>query len=141
MQLTPTILAFVILACLLLTQVSGTFKAASFRPFTGWQKLAGAIALILALLIVLNPEFLALGLVGDTAFFDLLVLATTLQLQGIGARAWRSVCAAFSGLVQWLFAPRPTFAMFLLIFDPVGNLVICVRKLANRILSDGGCLA
>jgi hypothetical protein len=68
MQLTPTILAFVILACLLLTQVSGTFKPASFRPFTGWQKLAGAIALILALLIVLNPEFLALGLVGDTAF-------------------------------------------------------------------------
>jgi hypothetical protein len=141
MQLTPTILAFVILACLLLTQVSGTFKAASFRPFTGWQKLAGAIALILALLIVLNPEFLALGLVGDTAFFDLLVLAITLQLQGLGTRAWRSVHAVFFGIVHWLFAPRPTFAMFLLIFAPIGNLVICVRKLANRIMSDRGCLA
>ena len=140
MQLISTILAFVILACAL-KQASGKFKPAHFRPFTGWQKLAGAVALIIALLIVLNPEFLALGLVGDTAFFDLLVLAITLQLQGLGTRAWRSVSAAFSGLVHWLLAPRPTFATFLLIFAPVGNLVASIQKRANRILSDHSCLA
>jgi hypothetical protein len=140
MQLTPIILAFVILACGL-AQASGKFKPAHFRPLTGWQKLAGAVALIVALLIVLNPEFLALGLLGDTAFFDLLVLAITLQLQGLGTRAWRSVSATFSGIVHWLFAPRPTFAMFLLIFAPVGNLVTSIQKLANRFLSDHGCLA
>jgi hypothetical protein len=140
MQLTPIVLAFVILAYAL-TQGSGKFKPAPFRRFTGWQKLAGAAALIIALLIVLNPEFLALGLLGDTAFFDLLVLAISLQLQGLGTRAWRSVSVAFSGIVQWLLAPRPTFVMFLLIFAPVGNLVASIQKLANRILSDHSCLA
>ncbi len=139
-MLTPTIFTLVILACAL-THASRKFKAAPFRPFTSWQKVAGAIALILALLIVLNPEFLALGLLGDTAFFDLLVFAISLQLQGIGTRAWRSVSAGISGLVHWLFAPRPTFAMFLLIFAPVGNVVTSLHKLANRIFSDCDCLA
>jgi hypothetical protein len=138
--ISPIILSLVILAYAL-TLRFGKFKPARFQTFTGWQKLAGAVALIIALLIVLNPEFLALGLVGDTAFFDLLVFAITLQLQGYGTRAWRSVGAAFFGIARWLLAPRPTFAMFLLIFAPVGTLVTSIQKLANRILSDRACLA
>jgi hypothetical protein len=140
MQLTPTILALVMLAGAL-TLGFGKFKPTPFRPFASWQKLAGAVALIVALLIVLNPDFLALGLLADTAFFDLLVLAITLQLQGLCTRAWRSVTATFSGLIHWLFAPRPTFAMFLLIFAPVWEGVTSIQRLANRIWSDRGCLA
>jgi uncharacterized membrane protein YkgB len=55
-------------------------KPSWFQHLKGWQKIFGTLAVVLTLLIILNPEFLALGLVGDTAFFDLLILALSLQM-------------------------------------------------------------
>jgi hypothetical protein len=108
---------------------------------TWWSKLASAVAVVAAILIVMNPEFLALGILGDTAFFDLLVLALSLQLQGIGTQLWQEASAAVCGVVRWLLAPRPTFAMFLLIFAPIGSAVTSMQKIAERILSDSSnCL-
>src|SRR5205809_7834058 len=63
-------------------------KPTRFQGFQGWQKIFGVVAVILTLLIVLNPEFLALGLLGDTAFFDMLVLALSLQLHTYATGAW-----------------------------------------------------
>jgi hypothetical protein len=55
-------------------------KSNWFRHPSGSQKIFGVVAFVLALLILLNPEFLALGILGDTAFFDLLVLAIGIQM-------------------------------------------------------------
>jgi hypothetical protein len=53
----------------------------------GWQKVFSLAGFIGALLIVLNPELLALGLLGDATFFDLLVFALSLQFQTVAIRA------------------------------------------------------
>ena len=60
------------------------------RP-TSWQLLIGLVALVVAAVIVITPEFYALGILGDSAFFDILVLAITFQLRGIGSLVWRYV--------------------------------------------------
>ncbi len=60
------------------------------QPLRGWQKLFGVIAVVFATLMLLQPEFLALGLLGDTAFFDLLVLALGLQMHSFFSCAVRS---------------------------------------------------
>jgi hypothetical protein len=57
----------------------------------GWQKLFYVAGFVGAVLIVLNPEFLALGFLGDAAFFDLLVFALSLQFQAAVLGAWRWV--------------------------------------------------
>jgi hypothetical protein len=44
-------------------------KPAWSQQLKGWQKLFGLVGVILAVLIIINPELLALGLLGDTAFF------------------------------------------------------------------------
>ncbi|MGZ4963765.1 MAG: hypothetical protein ACXWC8_14510, partial [Limisphaerales bacterium] len=56
-----------------------------FHQLTGWQKVFGVLAMVAAVVILLNPEFICLGLLGDTAFFDLLVLGLSLQLHGLAA--------------------------------------------------------
>lgn len=60
--------------------VAVAFTRARSQPLLGWQKLFGAIAVVSVILILLQPEFLALGLFSDTAFFDMLVLAMSLQM-------------------------------------------------------------
>ena len=61
------------------------------QQWKGWQKLFYLAGLIGALLIVLNPEFLALVFLGDAAFFDLLVFALSLQFQAAVIGAWHGV--------------------------------------------------
>ena len=56
---------------------------------TGWQKLFGVVALVAAVVVFLNPEFIVLGLMGDTAFFDMLVFMLALQGHGLAARAYQ----------------------------------------------------
>ena len=94
------IFGLAILAYAFIETSGSSRRTASAQPLRLWQKLAGAIAILMALLIVMNPEFLALGLLGDTAFFDLLVLALSLQLQDLAAQAWhRSL--AFVSTTDW----------------------------------------
>jgi hypothetical protein len=73
----------------------------------GSQKLFAIVAVILTLLILLNPEFLALGLLGDAAFFDLMVLALTLQMHAFAARAFQTCLTGLSRGIRWLGIPSP----------------------------------
>src|SRR5256885_5224058 len=119
MQGSPIIIFGLAMLAYALIQTSDRSRpTAPAQPLRLWQKFAGAIAILMALLIVINPEFLALGLLGDTAFFDLLVLALSLQLQDLAAQAWHSASATVSGFVRWLLFPRPTGQAILLIFAP-----------------------
>jgi hypothetical protein len=49
-------------------------------PLGRWKWLFLVIGAVCAVLVVFNPEYLALDLLGDAAFFDVFVLALTLQM-------------------------------------------------------------
>ena len=91
------------------TRSSHAARTSWFHQLRGSQKLFGVIAAVLALLIVMNPEFLALGLLGDTTFFDMLVLAMSLQLHLYVTRAFRRLVAVLSKTIRWLGIPSPGF--------------------------------
>ena len=79
------------------------------RQLQGWQKLCGVIALLLALLILLNPDFLLLGLLGDTTFFDILVLALSVQMFTYSQWAWRWLRHGVIRSWRWLGIPSFCF--------------------------------
>jgi hypothetical protein len=124
----------VLLACTYLR--SDRMKPAWSVHLKGWRKIFGLFAFIAALLIVMNPEFLALGVLGDTALFDVLVVALGLQmhlfvtgvLQRCGNLLWRGV--------RWVGIPSPGLRYGLAILMPVvaGAVAICQRTM-HRILS------
>jgi hypothetical protein len=129
------LLGLAILAGAFFRTPEGIGPAGSGR-LSGWQKLLGVVAFVLALLIVLNPEFLALGLVGDAAFFDALVLLLSLQLQIYLARAWHRVRPVCSKMM-WLPIARLSwnFSAIVLIFAPIGDVVSSIQKAVHRIFS------
>jgi hypothetical protein len=94
-------------------------KLSRFAHLTGWQKIFGVLAVILTLLIVLNPEFLALGLIGDAAFFDLLVLTLSLQLHMAATRAFHSCVELSSRAVRSLGIPSPGLRYLLALLAPI----------------------
>lgn len=100
-----------------------------FQQLQGWQKLLGFVALLAALLMIVNPEFLALGLVGDAAFFDALVLLLSLQLQALSGRAWQWVRSVSASLTRILLA-RLAFSAAVIVaaVAPIGNAVSAIRK-------------
>src|SRR6187549_1345957 len=93
------LIGFVVLVCVFI-QSAQRAKPARFPHLQGWQKLFGILAFIIVVLVVINPEFLALGLVGDTAFFDAFVLLLSLQFQSIATRAWHFVRTAFKSMMR-----------------------------------------
>ena len=99
-----------------------------------WKTLVHVVAVILAVLVVLNPEFLALGILGDTAFFDLLVLLLSLQLQTLGAQVWGCVAGMFSGIMRW-WTPRLSYLLIISAFAAVGTAVSTVQKIVQRLSS------
>jgi hypothetical protein len=134
MQMTTVILlGGAIVAYAFVRLPKGTGSASSQR-LKWWEKLVGAVAVVLAVLIVLNPELLALGVLGDTAFFDLLVLLLSLQLRMALARAWGFVARACSGLMRW-WTPRLSYLLVLSTVAAIGNAVAAVQKLMHRISS------
>jgi hypothetical protein len=62
-----------------------------FGHLNGWQKVFGMLAFVAAVLILLNPETFALGLLGDTAFFDILVLTLNVQILSYASAIWARV--------------------------------------------------
>ena len=142
MQVSPIIIfGLALLAYAFIQSSDRSRPTAPAQPLRLWQKLAGAIAILMALLIIINPEFLALGLLGDTAFFDLLVLALSLQLQDLAAQAWHRASTTVCGLVRWLLFPRPTGQALLLIFAPIGTMISSARKLLYRLFPKSNCPA
>jgi uncharacterized membrane protein YkgB len=105
MQTTIILLASLALAACAIKQAKERPKPAHLQGLKGWQTVLGIVAVVLALLIVLNPEFMALGLLGDTTFFDLLVLALSLQLQAHVVRAWHSASGLFIKGLRWMTTP------------------------------------
>jgi hypothetical protein len=85
-----------------LAMVPVKYKPAWIYRLSWWQMLIGLIATASALLIVMNPEFLALGLLGDSAFFDILVLAIGIQLQTILARMGVYVLAGGKRMLRYI---------------------------------------
>jgi uncharacterized membrane protein YkgB len=102
MQMTPVIVFGLAFLAYALTWVPDQYKPVWSRRLDAWQTLIGLVAVVAAILIVMNPEFYALGLLGDSAFFDLLVLAISFQLQMVGSQAWRHVVAAFSAIKRFI---------------------------------------
>ena len=104
--------------------------------FTGWQKVFGIVAVIGAILILINPDFLALGLLGDTAYFDLLVLGLSLQLHVYAAGAWRWLGTAIGRVARLVRIPSPGLS-YLLFVSALGfwNVVSAVQKALHRICS------
>ena len=111
-------------------------KPSRFQHLKGWQKIFGVLAVILTLLIILNPELLALGLLGDTAFFDMLVLALSLQMHTFVVRAFhRCVAVLFRG-ARWLGIPSPGLRYLLAVLTPaIAVVVTTFQKAVHRILS------
>jgi hypothetical protein len=114
---------------------NGVRPAAWSQQLNGWQKFFGVIAIVATLLIMLNPEFLALGLLGDTAFFDMLVLALTLQMHMVVVRALRSCMTILKRRFQWAWIPSPGW-LYLMASATfvIGSVVSVFHKVIDRIL-------
>ena len=134
MQMTSGILLGLAILAFAFTRVRNKTRPAQPQRLKWWQKLVHVIAVILAVLIVLNPEFLALGILGDTAFFDLLVLLLSLQLRTLGARVWGCVIGMFSGIMRW-WTPRLSYLLVISAFAAVGTVVSTVQKVVQRLSS------
>jgi len=116
---TTTILlvAMTLLACIY--SRSSRTKPAWSGQLKGWQKVFGLVAAIVALLILINPEFLALGLLGDTAFFDMLVLALGLQMHLFVTRGFHHCVDALWRGLRWVGIPSPGLRYCLTVLTPV----------------------
>ncbi len=126
-QTIPILLGLVIFAYAITRP--NRIKPAWSQHLKGWQKIFGMVAVLLALLMIMNPELLALGLLGDTAFFDLLVLFLSLQLQTVAARAWNCVRAVYSRImpvVVWRL--WRSCSLMALAVAPVGDVISVIWK-------------
>jgi hypothetical protein len=134
--MTPIILiGLAILACAL-ARAPKRIKPAWSQHLPGWQKIFGVVAFLLAVLMIINPELLALGLLGDTAFFDALVLLLSLQLHSVTVRAWCCVRAVFSKAMRFmLWRLSVSCSLLILAFAPVGEMVSAIQKAVHRFSS------
>jgi hypothetical protein len=124
-----------VLVCAM-TRAQDRIKPAWAQRLKGWHKLFGVIAFILTLLIVLTPEFFALGLLGDAAFFDMLVLALSLQLHTFAARAFRACVNVLARSFRWIVIPSPGLSYLWMVSTvAAGTIVATIQKAVHRIFS------
>jgi hypothetical protein len=129
------LLGLVLVSVWAMTRARNRVKPIWAQQLKGWQKIFGVIAIVAMVLIVLNPEFLALGLLGDTAFFDLFVLALSLQMHTFVVRGCRA-CLDVVARVRWKWIPSPGWLYILTIWTfVIGNLAPVIRK-ASRLFSS-----
>ena len=118
------------------TRSSNKTRTTWFQQLRGWQKALGIVAAILTLLIVLNPEFLAVGLLGDAAFFDMMVLALSLQMHVFVAGGIRACVTVLSRGARWLGIPSPGLYYLLAVSTlAFGTAVSTIQKTVHRLLS------
>ena len=133
MQIPPTIIFGLALFVFTMTFLPDKYRPRWIHSLNSWQVLIGLVAVIAATLIVMTPEFYALGILGDSAFFDLLVLAISLQLHMIGSRIWRYVVMGFTPIMRFMsWRLYATYAALLFIF---ADIVFTVQKVMHRISS------
>ena len=136
MQMTPAILLALAILAFAIMRMPDRIKPGWLQRINWWQKLAGLVAVILAVLVLMNPEFLALGILGDAAFFDGLVLLFSLQLQESGARAWHYVGPMLSRAMRWVVTPSPGMYYLLTVSAlALGSAGSTVQKIVHRISS------
>ena len=111
-------------------------KPSRFEHLKGWQKIFGWVAVALTLLMILNPEFFALGLFADTALFDMLVLALSLQMHVVVTGAFRSGIHGLLKGVRWLGIPSPGMCYLLTVVAPlVAGAASAFQRSGHRLLS------
>jgi hypothetical protein len=133
MQVSPNLIFGLALLVFALNLVPSKFRHPWIQRLTSWKLLIGLVAVIVATVIVMTPEFYALGILGDSAFFDLLVLAISFQLCGIGARVWRYAVLGFSQIRRFM-GLRLNLAYTTLFFVST-ELFSTIQKVAHRISS------
>ena len=118
------------------TRASRQGKLKWFQQLSGSQKIFGVVAFALVLAILLNPEFLALGFLGDTAFFDIMVLALGLQLHTHALRIGRTLIRALRQGKRWAGIPSAGLRYELSILTVmIGSAVSALQKLVHRLIS------
>ena len=130
----------ILLGLLMLACASGRARRQSgwqwLRQLSGSQKIFGVVAFVLVLLILLNPEFLALGLLGDSALFDMLVLAISLQLHTYVVRAGRGFLTVTARGRRWAGIPSPGFNYLLVVSAVwIGSGISAFQKVVHRFFS------
>jgi hypothetical protein len=130
------ILLGVVIFAIAFIRAKGKTKSPLFSHLKGWQKLFGVLAIIATLLIVMNPEFIALGILGDTTFFEILILALSLQMHAYAIGVFRSGIEWFSRTRRWLGIPSPGLRFALAIVMPTLAIgVNAIQKTVQRIFS------
>lgn len=108
-------------------------KSQWWQHLKGLQKVIGLVAFVGVLLIMINPEFLALGLLGDTAFFDMLVLALTLQMHLIVVRVWQRCAALVTRGARCMGIPSPGLRYLLALSACfVGDVASSIQRAFHR---------
>jgi len=133
MPISPDIIFGLALFAFALGILPDKCRPAWIHRLTSWQLLIGLVALVVAAVIVITPEFYALGILGDSAFFDVLVLAITYQLRGIGSLVWRYVVLGLGPIkrfVRWRMYATSTVLLFIFV-----EVVSTVQKIAQRLSS------
>jgi len=133
MQMSLTIIFGLALFVFALSFLPDKYRPTWIHRLTSWQMLIGLVAVFMAIVIVMTPEFYALGILGDSAFFDLLVLAISFQLRGIGSWVWRYVVLGFSPIKR--FATFRIFATSAALLFIIAEMVSTVQKVAHRLSS------
>jgi hypothetical protein len=135
MHTAPVILVALALLAYAFSRSNG-IKPAWSQHLTGSRKIFGLAAFIGAVLILINPEFLALGLLGDTAFFEMLVLALSLQMHVFVTRAFYRCVDVLSGVVRWVGIPSPGLLYCVAVVTPiVAGAVALFQRTLHRNLS------
>ena len=127
------LLALILFACA--SNRSSRVEPVWSQHLKGWQKLFTMAGVIMALLILINPEFLALGLLGDTAFFDMLVLALSLQMHMFALRAFRRCFDALRRALRWMGIPSLGLRYLVAVVTPiVASAISTVQQGLHRFL-------
>jgi hypothetical protein len=96
--------------------------------------LAAVVLVVLSMLVLLNPELLSLGFLGDAAFADLFVFLIGVRFRAVGTqmRAW--IETAFSAIFSCFKTPRMVYTgvLFCIAFE---NVVAEIRDIVHRISS------
>jgi hypothetical protein len=94
-------------------------------PLQGWGKVFGVIAFVLVVLMMMNPDFLAFGFAMDAAYFDLLVLLLSIQLQSLGSQSWRFIAIACAKTVSFItcYLKRLAFGSWFLTIQTSGDIM------------------
>jgi hypothetical protein len=106
------------------------------QHLSGSRKFFGIVAFLIVLLMLLNPEFLALGLLGDTAFIDMLVLAIGLQLHTYFFSGCRSFATALRKGISWAGIPSPGLCYSIAVATVlIESAISILQKYMHRIFS------